>query len=264
MDPYLHAEDPRGEQRWRNGLARFVPPPPADCFDPSRASIAVLDESTAKGFVVKHHYSHSFPAARFRTGLFQKSPLGAEELVGVAVFGVPVQPKAINKYLNQEDACRGVELSRLVLLECAKFNAESWFISRSLRMLHRALPQITGVISYCDPVPRHDRQNRLTKPGHTGTVYRASNARYHGLSGPRTVILTPDGRVLNERSISKLRLNECGADYAYRQFLACGAPRRQPLEDGDAYVRRVLAGGAFRKTRHPGNHVFSFDLGPRL
>jgi hypothetical protein len=258
MDNYRFAESPDGEQRWNHGRQRFVPP--TERFDPSRASVEILDEKTAKPFVCLHHYSHSFPAARFRTGLFQKSPFGPDKLVGVAVFGVCIQPLAIHKYLGVEDANDGVELSRLILLDEALFNAETWFTARSLKLLRKSIPSIKGVISYCDPVARYDQDGNETKRGHVGTVYRASNANYHGVSGPRTHILTADGRVLSERTLSKLRQGDKGADYAYRQLIAMGAPPRRPMEGDEAYVLRALAEGDFRKTRHPGNHVYSWPF----
>ena len=259
MDPYLFGETPEGEQRWDNGRHRFVAP--TTLFEPSRASVEILDEKTAKAFVVQHHYSHSFPAARLRTGLFQKQAFGADKLVGVAVFGVPIQANSIRKYLKQTDASLGVELSRLVLLDEAAYNAETWFLARSFKLLRKRLPELKGIVSYCDPVARFNEAGDEVKRGHQGTIYRAHNADYHGVTGPRSIILTADGRVLSERTLSKLRQSDKGAGYAYRQLLALGAPERRFLEEDEAYVLRALAEGNFRKTRHPGNHVYSWRLG---
>lgn len=253
--PYHLVETEAGEQRWRDRRSLFVPP--SERFDPKRAEVVVLSETDAKRFVCHHHYSGSFPAARFRTGVMFKDRLGAEILAGVAVFAVPIQPASIRKYLGTEPAL-GVELSRLVLLPQLLFNAETWFLARSFKLLRARLGEVAGVISYCDPVPRYDMAGVEVKRGHCGTIYRAFNGAYHGQSGSRTLILSGDGRVVSERTLSKLRLGEVGAGYAYQQLLSLGAPARRPLEPDGAYVIRALAEGPFRRMKHPGNHVFSW------
>jgi hypothetical protein len=50
-----------------------------------------------------------------------------------------------------------------------------------------------------------DRAGRLVFPGHVGVIYRASNALYSGRSAARTLLLLPDGRALDERSLAKAR-----------------------------------------------------------
>lgn len=116
------------------------------------------------------------------------------------------------------------------------------------------------MLSYCDPLERRDASGRVVKRGHIGTVYRAHNGRYAGRSSARTMVLAADGRVVSERALSKIRLDEQGAGYAMRQLAALGAPPRLPHESGAAYVVRALADGGFRKLRHPGNHVFTWRL----
>lgn len=221
----------------------------------------MIPEADAKQFVTDHHYSASYPAARVRVGLMAKPATGVEYLGGVAVFSVPMQPAAVPKYLG----CApndGVELGRLVLLDddLLGYNAESWFVARAFRLLRKVIPTIRGVVSYSDPVPRYSAEGGLVKPGHAGIVYRALNGLYLGRSSARTLILAPDGRVVSERSLSKIRLGESGEDYAMRQLVAMGAPQRALRESGRDYVARALVEGGFRKTRHPGNHVFSWSF----
>lgn len=244
-------------QRWREGRARYRPA--GELFEPSRSRVELIDEKTAKAFVVTHHYSHSYPAARLRIGVFHKPPFGAERLAGVAVFSVPVQPAAATKYLGVASA-QGVELGRFVLLDELAANAETWTLARAFRLLRERLPELRGVISYADPVARYDADGKIVKPGHTGTIYRAHNAKYHGRSGARTLTISSSGLVLNERSISKIRAGERGIDYACRQLVAMGAPARVAYESGRDYLKRALAEGGFRRVRHPGNHVFSWQF----
>lgn len=259
--PYDLVEDPAGEQRWDRRRSVFVPPPPAERFDPARAEVHLIPEALAKPFVLEHHYSRSYPAARLRAGLFLKpGPLQPDRLVGVAVFAVPMQGRAIPAYWPDLAPAQGVELSRLVLLPEALFNAETWFLARAFRILRQQLPEVRAILSYTDPLPRLDLDGHLVKRGHVGTIYRAHAARSLGRSSPRTLILAPDGRIVSDRALSKLRTDDQGSAYAYRQLLDCGAPSRAPMEEGPAYVRRALSEGPFRKIKHPGNLAFGWDL----
>lgn len=264
LDPaaYAEMESPLGEQRWNSRRSLFVPPPPAERFDPTRASVALIPEAMAKAFILQHHYSRSYPAARLRVGLFLKpGPFEAEFLAGVAVFATSMQPRAIPAYWPGLAPSQGVELSRLVLLDSAKFNAETYMLARAFRLLRRSLPEVRAILSYADPIPRTTLDGTIMKRGHVGTIYRAHSARCLGRSSPRTLIVAPDGRVVSGRAISKLRNGEQGAAYAYRQLLDMGAPPRKPLEDDAAYVRRALGDeGTFRHLRHPGNLAFGWDL----
>lgn len=222
-----------------------------------------IDEATAKSFTIQHHYAHSFPAARHRAGLFVQEPNRREQLVGVAVFSVPMSQGVIPHHFLGMAPARGVELGRLVLLDRIPGNAESWFVARAFRLLRDRLPGVDGVLSYSDPVERVDADGNVVKRGHIGTVYQALNATYLGRARARTMILSEDGRVFSARALSKLRNDETGAAYAYEQLRSMGAPARRMLEEGPAYAERALREGGFRKQRHPGNHTYAWWLGDR-
>lgn len=243
-------------QRWRD--RREVWRPAGELFDPRAARVDLIEEADAKRFVIAQHYSASYPAARLRVGLF----VGAK-LVGVTVFSVPMSQHIVPKYFDGIEPNAGVELGRLVLLDEVAANAESWFVARAFKLLRAELPQVQGVVSYSDPVARMTAAGTTVKPGHVGTVYQALNAAYRGRAKTRSLILSADGRVVSARAISKLRNAETGAAYAYQQLLACGAPRRRRGEADHAYVKRALSDGAFRKLQHPGNHTYSWWLGPK-
>ena len=71
-------------QRWRDRRGTYRPA--GEPIDTSRYEVAAIPTDTeAKQFVCTHHYSGTFPAARFRFGLYRSS-----ELVGVCVFSQPV------------------------------------------------------------------------------------------------------------------------------------------------------------------------------
>lgn len=249
-------------QRWRErkDSYRHI----GDNFDPTLYAVDGVSKGEARAFVEAHHYSGSFPAARLSVGLYRAWGV-LRSLVGVAVFSVPMQPDAIRAHLGLVPA-RGVELGRFVLLDEIPGNAESWFLARALRLLRSELSEVEGVLSYSDPMPRNTVQGDLVTPGHVGTIYQASNARYLGRSSSRTLLLGPDGRALSGRSLSKIRLGERGDGVAADRLVALGLPPRAVGEDGAAWVRRALeagrAAGLVRELWHPGNHVYTFSLNP--
>lgn len=243
--------------RW-NGR-RFRHRPAGEPLETHRYSVQPLDEPRAKQFVLAHHYSGSYPAARFRAGLFEHAAFRAPELVGVAVFSVPMTQSLVPKYL-QTQPNRGVELGRLVLDERVPGNGESWFLARAFRLLRQTL-DVDGVVSFCDPVPRFDLAGREVKRTHTGVIYRAHNARQAGRTLPRTLLLMPNGLCASDRALSKIRNREQGYDYAMRQLLAAGASERSIGEEPREWISRLRNEGFLRPVRHPGNLAFTWTWG---
>lgn len=101
---------------------------------------------------------HRKPVVSYTWGLYEGS-----EVVGVVVYGTPA-----SRHL-QISACPGspstvVELNRLWVHDRMPRNTESWFVSRTLRLMP---PRI--VVSYAD-----------TAQDHFGYVYRALNFHYAG------------------------------------------------------------------------------------
>ena len=233
-----------------------------DRFDPSAFAVEVLrGDREARAFVEAHHYSGSYPAARCRVGLYRRlEGWYRGELVGVAVFSVPMAQSVIPKWGGVE-AAEGVELGRFVLLESVGFNGESWFLARALRALSAELPQVRAVVSMADPLPRLTAAGAVVSPGHVGTIYQALNASYRGRTEPRLHSQGTDGRFLSPRALSKIRGEEQGWEYASRDLIAAGADPRRVGEGGGEWLARVLP--TFRRTRHPGNHVYLFRIDPR-
>src|SRR5581483_818796 len=93
--------------------------------------------------------------------------------------------------------------------------------------------------------------------GHVGTIYQAVNAAYLGLGTPRTLRLLPDGRVLSDRLLQKVRKREQGWVYGVELLRRYGA--ECPGED----LRAWLACWLPRLTRtlpHPGKHKYAWSL----
>jgi hypothetical protein len=126
------------------------------------------------------------------------------------------------------------------------------------RQLQLALPAVRGVVAYSDPVERRDELGHLVKRGHVGTIYRATNASYRGLSSRRTLWLSPSGHSLAERALSKVRLGETGEAYVMARLEVLGAPRRTLRESGADYIHRLKACGWLKPLRHPGNHTYTW------
>lgn len=211
----------------------------------------IADDTTARRFVEAHHYSGTFPAARERVGLYRR-----DELVGVAVFSVPVNERTLAVLPGTAD--EGVELGRFVLLDSVPGNGETWFLGRCFELLR--CEGYAGVVSFSDPHPRETTSGETIFPGHVGTIYQAHNAVYLGRARRDTIRLLPDGCVFSSRAIQKIRKSERGWRYAVDQLVAAGAPA--PGADLRAWLPTALA-TVTRTVRHPGNHKYAWALDRR-
>ncbi|GGU37649.1 hypothetical protein GCM10010289_68210 [Streptomyces violascens] len=228
-------------------------------FDARRYAVELLPEKGAKTFVVEHHYSGSFPSARFRYGLFDHGT-GEARLCGVAVFGVPVRAEVLSLPLpDLVPYVESLECSRFVLLDECPANAESWFLARCFdALLARG---VRGIVSFADPVPRTDAAGAVVAVGHVGTIYQATNAVYMGRATPRTKKLLPNGVVLNERMAQKVRRQEQGHEYAERMLLGLGAAPMRAGADPKVWLREALEAVGARNLRHRGVHRYVYRLG---
>lgn len=244
-------------QRWRDRRDHFVPN--ASVIDPAQFAVDVIPCAMAKAFVVKHHYSGSFPASRLSVGLFRDGPGGRADLAGVATFSVPMNNRAIPVHTGLANPLAGAELGRLVILDDVAGNGETWFLARAFRALRREKPAVEAVLSYADPVPRLSAAGDLVKPGHVGMIYQAMSAAYRGRGYGRVQMITADGQPFSERAASKIRNRECGHAYAVDELVRRGAPR--PANDNlRAWFDGLAESGFFARRRHPGNHVYTFAL----
>ncbi len=237
-------------QRWNKRRESYRPA--GEVIDTSRYGVEVIDEDLAKRFVCENHYSGSYPAAKFRVGLFR-----GLRIVGVAVFSQSSNDAQVAAYSNAHD---GADLGRFVLLDDVPGNGETWFLGRAFRLLRMKRPDLGAIVSYSDPVPRTTIDGHIVKPGHIGQIYKAFNGRYVGRARAEPLILDEHGRAISRRSLSKLKNGEKGEAYVYERLLAAGAPRRRRFESGAEYVRRALDEGPFRRIPHPGNHVYCWAL----
>lgn len=234
-------------QRW-NGRATSYRPA-GEPINTSAYEVAeITSDAIARAFVEQHHYSGSYPAARFRFGLYRS---GALE--GVAVFSVPVNDKALSMFPGAP--IESVELGRFVLLDAVPGNGETWFLGRAFECLRAK--GLIGVLSFSDPLPRSTATGERIFRGHVGTIYQAHNARYLGRATARTLRLLPDGRVFSARTAQKIRAGERGWRYAVDELLAAGAA--PCTGDRGEWLRAELP-RVTRTLRHPGNYRYAWGL----
>ncbi|MCC6417000.1 MAG: hypothetical protein IT429_01990 [Gemmataceae bacterium] len=243
-------------QRWWIGRDAYRPPD-----EPIRTreyDVAELpDDRLARAFVLEHHYAGSYPAARWRFGLFRRGVLQ-----GMAVFSHPCNDRVLTSVFPGS-ATDSVELGRFVLLDEVPGNGETWMLGRCFRLLRRE--GLAGVLAFSDPCRRFNRRGEVVFGGHIGRIYQAHNGVYLGRSAPRTLTLLPDGRVFSDRAQQKVRGAERGVAYAIGLLVACGAepPGCDDPDELSAWLRRWKA-RLCRTLRHQGNHRYAWPLRPHV
>lgn len=237
-------------QRWLLKRSSFRPEEPIDhrLYD-----VAPIGETEAKAFVITHHYSASYPAARFRYGLYR-----AGHLQGVAVFSHPCNDAVLTNVFGGSPR-ESVELGRFVLLDEVPGNGETWFLGQCFRQLRQE--RISGVVSFSDPMPRKTPSGEVLFCGHFGGIYQAHNGAYLGRSCARSLRMFQDGTVLHARTISKIRAKDVGWEYSVGMLVDRGAAEpwgttAQELSEWLTVQLKALT----RLQRHKGNHRYAWRL----
>ena len=139
-----------------------------------------VSKKDAETLLLEHHYlkdhSRGFKSG-YNFGLFRDEPISSEGILGICIFtGLPVPELAQSAFGLQRDQQEGFfELSRLCLhpsIQRSEKNLATWFVSRCLRRL-RQRTMVRAVLSYADA------------DFHKGTIYKASNFEYYGLTDPK-------------------------------------------------------------------------------
>ena len=150
-----------------------------------------VSKSEAADLLLRFHYlkdiSKSFKSG-YNYGLYKKndfSPLNIGGIQGVCIFtGLPVPEIAQGAFGLERNEQHGLfELSRLCIhpdTQEREYNITSWFVSKAIRRLRKET-SVRGIISYAD------------SDHHAGTIYRACNFRYCGLSEPKKDFYFADG-----------------------------------------------------------------------
>lgn len=139
--------------------AECVAPPGHDGGMLPGLMVVPLESKVAAQLVVANHYLHRRPPISFAYGLYAPK----RGIVGVVTYGVPAS-RHLQMGACPSDPSLVVELNRLWVHDDMPKNTESWFVSRTLKMMP---PRI--VVSYADPLW-----------GHIGYIYRALSFHYAG------------------------------------------------------------------------------------
>lgn len=132
-------------------------------FRPELYSVRPIDFKQARKLIEYGHYTHSLTKGRHSFGMFF-----GDRLVGASVFGQPSGRMVAASLWDHGNERNTLELLRLYILDVTGKNAESWFMSRSLRLLP---PEVALVVAYSSP-----------GAGHYGACYQAANWLYVGRS----------------------------------------------------------------------------------
>lgn len=239
-------------QRWSSGIPRWRPA--REVVDTRRLEVASIDaDGPAKAFVVEHHYEGTYPAARFRFGLYERA-----WLVGVAVFSHPVNERSLAPAPG--GPLERVELGRLVLLDRVGANAESFLLGRCFELLRQC--GIAGVVSFSDPLARARADGTLVMPGHVGTIYQATNGTYLGRTRAERRLLLADGTIVHNRALAKVRRRDQGYRAIVARLVRAGADPLLGEEDSRVWLERQIR-TLTRSVKHPGNHKYVWALRAR-
>jgi len=150
-----------------------------------------VTKSEAAELLLRFHYLKDFSKtfkSGYNYGLYKNNdfcPLNIGGIQGVCIFtGLPVPEIAKGAFgLERHEQDGLFELSRLCIhptTQQSEYNITSWFVSKAIRRLRKET-NVRGIISYAD------------SDHHSGTIYRACNFRYCGLSEPKKDFYFADG-----------------------------------------------------------------------
>jgi hypothetical protein len=138
----------------------------------SEYTINLISKEQCKSILTKFHYlskiQRGFKSGK-NYGLFKN-----DEIVGVCIFtGFPVPELVKGMFgLDRKDQEGFFELSRLCIepnIQNTEHNIASWFVARCIKDLRKDV-SVRALLSYAD------------SDFHEGTVYRALNFKYYGLT----------------------------------------------------------------------------------
>lgn len=156
-----------------------------------------------KGLLYTHHYlkdeSKDFKSG-YNYGLFRHTdwecPLRIGGCIGVCIFtGLPVPEIAVGAFGLERDQQKGLfELSRLCIdpkTQEEEYNITSWFVSKCIKQFRKDV-NVRAILSYAD------------SSRHSGTIYRACNFNYYGLTEPKKDFYYLDGTKHSRGSVKGL------------------------------------------------------------
>lgn len=155
-----------------------------DNFRLEDLEIREIDNSFAKLFIEKHHYTHSCNLAKVSYGFFNN-----DKIVCVVVFSRPSGKNLSKSIWKDGNDTNTMELIRMFSFDGSPKNTESFCISRCIKEIKKELPNIKVLVSYAD-----------SGAGHVGYIYQASNWSFIGQASAERKIFI-DGVRQHRRSL---------------------------------------------------------------
>jgi hypothetical protein len=134
-------------------------------------TVKLCDRKEVKSFIETWHYSKSINGLKSN---FCFKLMNDDMLIGAMMYGQIGMGGVWKKYVDKETDL--IELRRLCCIDDTPKNTESYFIGFTLRWLKKNT-KYKLVISYAD-----------SNYNHTGTIYKASNFKFAGMTNPGRVI----------------------------------------------------------------------------
>jgi len=180
-----------------------------------------------RDFVETWHYSSNVNGLRISNvfGLFYQG-----NLIGAMIYGPLGMANTWKKYADSESDI--IELRRLCCIDNTPRNTESYFIGKTLRWLKRNT-NYKIVISYADMFHNHQ-----------GTIYKASNFEYHGLTSKGRVI-EYDGKTYHDKCIRTYHTDKDG---------------NKNLKPFAQRIKLALENGTAKYVETPGKHIYVYWL----
>jgi len=178
-------------------------------------------------FVKKWHYSSNVNGLRISNvfGLFYQ-----DNLIGAMIYGPLGMANTWKKYASSENEI--IELRRLCCIDNTPKNTESYFIGKTLKWLKKNT-DYKIIISYAD-----------TFHNHQGTIYKASNFEYGGLTSKGRIIKYED-RTYHDKCIRTYYVDKDG---------------NKKLKPFAQRVKDALAKGDAKYIETPGKHIYIYRL----
>lgn len=146
-------------------------------------TVKLVQRCDIRDFIEKWHYSGTINGciADYCFALYDN-----EEMIGAMFYGRMAMAGQYKRFsTNPEEV---IELRRMVCIDSAPKNTESYFIGKTLRWL-RLDTKIKVVVSYAD-----------AEYGHSGVIYKASNFSLEGKRAGAKVILW-NGKRYHDKAI---------------------------------------------------------------
>lgn len=187
---------------------------------------------TARLLIDKFHYAKSATNTGVYThGLFRKGEEFFEaQCLGVAWWLPPTKAAAIATYPDG-DWRKVLSLTRLVVADGVPKNACSFMLSKSIKMID--IDKWECLVTYADTWQKHE-----------GTIYKATNWEYVGLTKPSPVFVNERGKMMGRK--------RGGKNIKKSEMLANGFVNKG--EHSKHKFRMIL-----KKSKREGNFLKSFS-----